>query len=83
MLYKDADRFVEFVDSWKCSHDESSQCAIQLTRDLALNGFWSNRDVEVAQFWIDDLVTLGYRSQLLYFLMNHLALCLPCELNYY
>ena len=62
-LYQKAGELVSFLRSWRCGSVNSFfSCAIQLSKDMVVAGYWKDEDALICQLWVEDLIELGYNE---------------------
>lgn len=62
-LDQKAGELVSFLTSWRCGSVSSFfSCAIQLSKDMAVAGYWKDEDALICQLWVEDLIALGYNE---------------------
>jgi hypothetical protein len=60
-LYHQSGLFVRFLSSWSSSLPTLEQRIKQLTKDIAKEGFWKSKEIEIINAWINDLYAVGYQ----------------------
>jgi hypothetical protein len=58
-MYTQAGKFVSYLRAWACTRGTLFDCALQLTHDMAVEGFWGATDVVIMEAWLSDLYELG------------------------
>ncbi|XP_044178096.1 probable glycosyltransferase STELLO1 [Acropora millepora] len=59
-LYHDATRLVKFLVEWKPKKDDFLSRALELSVEMAQQGFYGMHDATLTQAWLEDLVSIGY-----------------------
>ncbi|RNA37623.1 transmembrane (DUF288) [Brachionus plicatilis] len=54
--------FVDFLFEWKCLYNFFYECMIQLTVNMAEEGFWDKSEINSIKNWIFDLQSVGYQE---------------------
>ncbi|RCN49766.1 hypothetical protein ANCCAN_04223 [Ancylostoma caninum] len=60
-VYLKTEKIIEFLDEWRCSHKEISECTILLAEEFRKRDFWGVTDAKLVRDWIYDLRTIGYQ----------------------
>ena len=59
-LYHQAGDLVKFLDKWECKSQVFFECVKAMSHDMAAANFWSERDAQFVDAWLQDLLALGY-----------------------
>lgn len=60
-LYHKSSGFVKFLTQWKSEKSNFFDRVLQLSRDMADKGFWKSADGVLVQYWLEDLLSIGYK----------------------
>ncbi|CAF1042237.1 unnamed protein product [Didymodactylos carnosus] len=60
-IYQQGGKFVRFLISWNSTADTLVKRIIQLSSDIARAGFWSSKEVEIMNAWLEDIQRIGYK----------------------
>jgi len=61
-IYTQAGKLVSYLRAWECGKETLFDCAIKLTHDMAIAGYWGSLDVEFMEAWLADLHDLGVEN---------------------
>eukprot|EP00240_Pyramimonas_obovata_P001512 CAMPEP_0118934862 /NCGR_PEP_ID=MMETSP1169-20130426/14324_1 /TAXON_ID=36882 /ORGANISM="Pyramimonas obovata, Strain CCMP722" /LENGTH=495 /DNA_ID=CAMNT_0006877811 /DNA_START=38 /DNA_END=1525 /DNA_ORIENTATION=- len=61
-MYTQAGKLVAYLRAWECGKPTLFDCAIKLTHDMAVEGYWGATDVEIMTAWLTDLYELGVEN---------------------
>ena len=61
LLYYDSGRMVDFLLTWKPSHEDLFDNIVDLSIQFAHKGFWGPSDIHLTEAWLQDLVRIGYK----------------------
>ena len=60
-LYHQSSDFVEFLAKWKSEKTNFLDAILQLSWDMVEKDFWRPDDALLVQYWLEDLLALGYQ----------------------
>jgi len=60
-LYHQSSDFVKFLVSWKSNEEVFFDRVLQLSKDMVEKNFWRPKDALLVQYWLEDLLAIGYR----------------------
>ncbi|CAF1174619.1 unnamed protein product, partial [Didymodactylos carnosus] len=60
-LYHQSGQFVRFLIEWTSPAESLFQRISQLASDIATNSFWNQKEVDILNAWLDDLIQIGYQ----------------------
>jgi hypothetical protein len=59
-MYSQTERLVKFLFEWKCKFTKFYDCVIDLSSEMANEGFWKKEEVDSIKLWLKDLNLIGY-----------------------
>ena len=59
-LYHKSSRLVKFLTKWRSSKPKFFDRVMDLSIEMAREGFWGNDDVVLVKLWLKDLISIGY-----------------------
>ncbi|XP_002984603.2 probable glycosyltransferase STELLO2 [Selaginella moellendorffii] len=60
-LLHDWGQLIDFLKSWHSSKSTFFERVLDLSYEMAKNGFWSGQDLALTVAWLQDLVSVGYK----------------------
>ena len=60
-LYHLSSDYVEFLAKWKTTKTNFLDMILELSWDMVDKGFWHYDDAIVVQYWLEDLLAIGYK----------------------
>ncbi|PKA66945.1 hypothetical protein AXF42_Ash003602 [Apostasia shenzhenica] len=61
-LHVNVGRLIEFLVSWRSNKANFFDRILDLSLAMAIEGFWTQKDVELTAAWLQDLLAVGYRQ---------------------
>ena len=59
-MYLQTENLIKFLFDWKCSKDKFYDCVVDLSTEMANNGFWEDQEIDSIRKWLGDLNQIGY-----------------------
>lgn len=60
-LHVNVGRLIKFLSSWESSNQRLFEKILQLSFEMAKNGFWTETDLDLTVAWLQDLIAVGYK----------------------
>uniref|UniRef100_A0A069DNC8 Conserved uncharacterized protein n=1 Tax=Clytia hemisphaerica TaxID=252671 RepID=A0A069DNC8_9CNID len=60
-LYHQSSGLVEFLVNWQSKQTNFLDTILQLSRDMVKEDFWRPDDALLVQYWLEDLLSVGYK----------------------
>jgi hypothetical protein len=61
-MYSQTENLVKFLLGWKCEFTKFYSCVLDLSSQMAREGFWKIEEVKAIKLWLHDLNSIGYKE---------------------
>ena len=62
LMYLKTENLVNFLLEWKCLKNKFYECIMDLSIQMADNGFWEKDEINSIKNWLNDLNSIGYQE---------------------